>query len=75
MVPVRESGDVADFDQEQNGAGGADPGQVGEVGTGCGEGGSDLLVGVLLALIDGFEVGDEFQSEGFAGLPCGVFRA
>ncbi len=48
---VGEAGDVADFDQEPGGAGGADAVQVEQPGVGGLDQGDEFLIGLLLALV------------------------
>src|SRR5665647_2007091 len=67
-----EPGDVPDLDQQPGRPGGADAGQVQQVGAGGPDEVGELFVGCLLALVGPLEVGDQFGGDAAADLARGI---
>src|SRR5690349_19299609 len=72
VVPVGETGDVADLDQQSGRAGGSDAVQVHQTGAGGCDQVAQFLVGRFGARVDPFEVGDQFCGDPTPGLACDV---
>ena len=70
-----EPGHVGDLHQQPGGAGGADPVQGGQRGSGGLEQCVQLLVGGLLTLVDAFQVADQLGGDPPARLARGIAGA